>query len=204
MPKIWPVHYALGMAGVAVIRNWMVSDETAEECAEELRLLANRFDEEPSLRFQLDIPDLDVTSGYRLCADTYDDFHNPLIRRRRPRHSRMSRTGDDGRTRRQRTSIRHSSESLRARRGRYADGVDLACCSSSVMKKAAEPFLTPPLDELIRQSQDQPTSCRRPASEASLRPSPRASRLPCIRWSAAMPRPRQHSAARCAPPWSGR
>jgi len=79
MPKIWPVHYALGMAGVAVIRNWMVGDETAEECAEELRLLANRFNEEPSLKFQLDIPDMDVAGGYRLWADTYDDLHNPLI-----------------------------------------------------------------------------------------------------------------------------
>jgi SAM-dependent methyltransferase len=79
MPKIWPVHYALGVAGVAVIRNWMIGDETARACAEELRTLATRFSEDPSLNFQLDIPDMDVESGYRLWADTYDDFHNPLI-----------------------------------------------------------------------------------------------------------------------------
>ena len=79
MPKIWPVHYALGVAGIAVIRNWMNGDETAEECAEELRRLANRFNDDPALKFQLDIPDMDVSSGYRLWADTYDDFHNPLI-----------------------------------------------------------------------------------------------------------------------------
>jgi len=79
MPKIWPVHYALGVAGVAVIRNWMNGDETAEECAAELRSLANRFSEDPSLKFQLDIPNMDVESGYRLWADTYDDLHNPLI-----------------------------------------------------------------------------------------------------------------------------
>jgi ubiquinone/menaquinone biosynthesis C-methylase UbiE len=79
MPKIWPVHYALGIAGIAVIRNWMTGDETAQECAEELRTLANRFEEDPTLRFQLDIPNMDVESGYRLWADTYDDFHNPLI-----------------------------------------------------------------------------------------------------------------------------
>src|SRR5579862_5615019 len=79
MPKIWPVHYALGMAGVAVIRNWMVGDETAEECVEELRVLANRFSQEPSLKFQLDIPNMDVAGGYQLWADTYDDLHNPLI-----------------------------------------------------------------------------------------------------------------------------
>ena len=79
MPKVWPVHYALGVAGIAVIRNWMSGDETAEECAEELRSLANRFHEDPSLRFLLDIPNMDVESGYRLWADTYDDFHNPLI-----------------------------------------------------------------------------------------------------------------------------
>ena len=39
----------------------------------------DRFNEDPSLRFQLDIPDMDVERGYRLWADTYDDFHNPLI-----------------------------------------------------------------------------------------------------------------------------
>jgi ubiquinone/menaquinone biosynthesis C-methylase UbiE len=79
MPKIWPVHYALGIAGIAVIRNWMNGDETAEECARELHSLANRFNDDPSLSFQLDIPDMDVESGYRLWADTYDDFNNPLI-----------------------------------------------------------------------------------------------------------------------------
>lgn len=79
MPKIWPVHYALGMAGIAVIRNWMTGDETAKECAEELRTLANRFDEDQALKFQLEIPNMDAESGYRLWADTYDDLHNPLI-----------------------------------------------------------------------------------------------------------------------------
>jgi ubiquinone/menaquinone biosynthesis C-methylase UbiE len=79
MPKIWPVHYALGMAGVAVIRNWMTGGETAQQCAEELRTLANRLAEDATLKFQLDIPNMDVESGYRLWAETYDDFHNPLI-----------------------------------------------------------------------------------------------------------------------------
>ncbi|HYK65034.1 MAG TPA: methyltransferase domain-containing protein [Patescibacteria group bacterium] len=79
MPKIWPLHYALGLAGVAVIRNWMNGGETAEQCANDLRSLANRFAEDPSLSFQLDIPNMDVESGYQLWADTYDDLHNPLI-----------------------------------------------------------------------------------------------------------------------------
>ena len=79
MPKISPVHYVLGMAGIAVIRNWMTGDETAQECCEDLRILANRFNDDPSLKFQLDIPNMDVESGYRLWADTYDDLHNPLI-----------------------------------------------------------------------------------------------------------------------------
>ncbi len=57
----------------------MSGDETARASAEELRTLANRFSEDPSLSFQLDIPDMDVESGYRLWADTYDDLHNPLI-----------------------------------------------------------------------------------------------------------------------------
>ena len=64
MPKIWPGHYALGVAGIAVIRNWMNGDETAEESADELRSLANRFSEDSSLRFKLDIPDMDMESGY--------------------------------------------------------------------------------------------------------------------------------------------
>jgi ubiquinone/menaquinone biosynthesis C-methylase UbiE len=79
MPKVWPAHYALGVAGIAVIRNWMIGGETARECAEELRTLANRFKEDPSLHFQLDIPDMSVESGYRLWANTYEDLHNPLI-----------------------------------------------------------------------------------------------------------------------------
>jgi len=97
MPKIWPVHYALGMAGVAVIRNWMIGDETAEECTEELRSLANRFSEEPALKFQLDIPDLDVMSGYRLWADTYDDLHNPLIAIEQPIIQKMIESVPPGR-----------------------------------------------------------------------------------------------------------
>jgi ubiquinone/menaquinone biosynthesis C-methylase UbiE len=89
MPKISPVHYALGIAGIAVIRNWMTGDETADECALELRTLANRFAEDPSLKFQLDIPHMDVESGYHLWADTYDDFHNPLISVEEPIIRRM-------------------------------------------------------------------------------------------------------------------
>jgi hypothetical protein len=69
----------LGIAGIALIRNWMNGGETAEECADELRRLVDRFNEDPSLRFQLDIPGMDVESGYRLWADTYDDLRNPLI-----------------------------------------------------------------------------------------------------------------------------
>lgn len=89
MPKIWPVHYVLGMAGIAVIRNWMAGDETAQECAEDLRTLANRFSEDQSLKFQLDIPNMDVETGYRLWADTYDDLHNPLISVEEPIVRRM-------------------------------------------------------------------------------------------------------------------
>jgi ubiquinone/menaquinone biosynthesis C-methylase UbiE len=79
MAKIRPVHYALGMAGIALIRNWMVGGETAQACADELSRLTAAFKDDPSLNFQLDIPDMDVQSGYGLWADTYDDLHNPLI-----------------------------------------------------------------------------------------------------------------------------
>ena len=97
MPKISPVHYALGIAGIAVIRNWMTGDETADECADELRTLANRFAEDPSLKFQLDIPHMDVESGYRLWADTYDDLHNPLISVEEPIIRRMVESIPPGR-----------------------------------------------------------------------------------------------------------
>jgi ubiquinone/menaquinone biosynthesis C-methylase UbiE len=79
MAKVWPVHYALGVAGVALIRNWMAGDDTAKGCADELISLTRRFTEDPSLNFQLDIPDMEVESGYALWADTYDNFPNPLI-----------------------------------------------------------------------------------------------------------------------------
>jgi len=36
----------------------MNGDETAEECAEELRRLADPFSEDPSLKFQIDIPEI--------------------------------------------------------------------------------------------------------------------------------------------------
>jgi hypothetical protein len=96
LPKIWPVHYALGVAGIALIRSWMNGDETSEECARELRHLVDRFNQDPSLRFQLDIPDMDVESGYRLWADTYDDFHNPLNRCRLTDHSPIDRSVSTG------------------------------------------------------------------------------------------------------------
>lgn len=79
MAKVWPVHYALGVAGVALIRNWMAGDDAAKTCADELISLTRRFTEDPSLNFQLDIPDMEVESGYALWADTYDNFANPLI-----------------------------------------------------------------------------------------------------------------------------
>lgn len=79
MAKVWPVHYALGVAGVALIRNWMAGDDAAKARADELISLTRRFTEDPSLNFQLDIPDMEVESGYALWADTYDNFPNPLI-----------------------------------------------------------------------------------------------------------------------------
>jgi SAM-dependent methyltransferase len=79
MKKIWPVHYALGMAGIAVIRNWMAGDETAKACADELLQLTRRFSDDPALGFVLDIPDMEVRSGYGAWAETYDNLPNPLI-----------------------------------------------------------------------------------------------------------------------------
>ncbi|HSR57186.1 MAG TPA: class I SAM-dependent methyltransferase [Candidatus Binataceae bacterium] len=79
MAKVWPVHYALGVAGVALIRNWMAGDDAAKARVDELISLTRRLTEDPSLNFQLDIPDMEVESGYALWADTYDNFPNPLI-----------------------------------------------------------------------------------------------------------------------------
>lgn len=77
MPKLWPVHYVLGVAGVALIRNWMAGGETAKSCADELFRVTKAFQER--LHFEIDIPDMEVRSGYELWAETYDDLHNPLI-----------------------------------------------------------------------------------------------------------------------------
>jgi ubiquinone/menaquinone biosynthesis C-methylase UbiE len=57
----------------------MAGDDTAKARADELISLTRRFTEDPSLNFQLDIPDMEVESGYALWADTYDNFPNPLI-----------------------------------------------------------------------------------------------------------------------------
>ncbi len=79
MSKVWPVHYALGIAGVALIRNWLSGDEAAKKSADELIRLSTSFANDPSLNFQLDIPSMEVASGYQLWADTYDNLPNPLI-----------------------------------------------------------------------------------------------------------------------------
>ena len=84
MAKVWPVHYVLGMAGIGVIRNWLVGDDSAKTAFDQLAALTRRFSEDRSLQFQLDISDLGVTDGYRMWADTYDDLRNPLINIERP------------------------------------------------------------------------------------------------------------------------
>jgi ubiquinone/menaquinone biosynthesis C-methylase UbiE len=79
MKRIFPVHYVLGLAGVALIRNWLAGGEAAKACADELVRLTTAYSADAALRFELDIPDMAAESGYELWADTYDDLHNPLI-----------------------------------------------------------------------------------------------------------------------------
>lgn len=89
MKKILPVHYVLGLAGVALIRNWLAGDETAKTCADELVRVTNAYTAEAALRFELDIPDMAAESGYELWAHTYDDLHNPLIAIEQPAIERL-------------------------------------------------------------------------------------------------------------------
>jgi ubiquinone/menaquinone biosynthesis C-methylase UbiE len=89
MKRIFPVHYVLGLAGVALIRNWLAGGEAAQNCSDELFRLTNAFAEDAALRFELDIPDMEAGSGYELWADTYDDLHNPLIAIEQPEIDRI-------------------------------------------------------------------------------------------------------------------
>ena len=89
MKQIFPVHYVLGLAGVALIRNWLAGGETATACADELVRVANAYAADAALRFELDIPDMAAESGYELWADTYDDLHNPLIAIEQPTIERL-------------------------------------------------------------------------------------------------------------------
>ena len=89
MKKIFPVHYVLGLAGVALIRNWLAGGDAAQACADELLRVTNAYSANAALQFELDIPDMAAESGYELWADTYDDLHNPLIAIEQPAIERL-------------------------------------------------------------------------------------------------------------------
>src|SRR5262245_17586069 len=77
-------HFVLGTEGLALLRTWLVADdETLGRRAGELARPARRPDE-PPMAVRLDVPELDVESGYARWATSYDDAANPLIRVEEP------------------------------------------------------------------------------------------------------------------------
>src|SRR5256885_2193441 len=83
MRKVRLAHYALGLYGVAVIRNWLQGDEVVAAQVRELREFAATLDQNPR-NVEFELHDKDVTSGYAAWSVTYDEPVNPLVRLEQP------------------------------------------------------------------------------------------------------------------------
>jgi SAM-dependent methyltransferase len=70
-------HYILGMAGLALLRNWHSGSPATDAHFERLIGLADAADED-LLQLPLDTPERDVVAGYTVWAETYDG-PNPLV-----------------------------------------------------------------------------------------------------------------------------
>jgi len=84
MPRVRPGAYALGMAGVALVRGWLRGDAAREEeRAEDVaRLLRDVY--EGAAAIEVDIPELEGQPGYGSWAASYDTAPNPLIQIEEP------------------------------------------------------------------------------------------------------------------------
>jgi len=84
MPRVRPGAYALGMAGVALVRGWLGGDAIREEeRAEDVARLLRDVYEGPAA-IEVDIPELEGQPGYAAWAPGYDTVANPLIQIEEP------------------------------------------------------------------------------------------------------------------------
>ena len=71
-------HHVVGVVGLALLRTWQSDQVSAGEFLQEIAGIVTAPGQ-PPLSAELDVPVLDVESGYALWAGTYDDGGNPLI-----------------------------------------------------------------------------------------------------------------------------
>ena len=85
MSRVRFAHWLIGAAGMGTLRSWLGADRAAVDAriADLERLLRIR-DDEPLLKLQLPVPEVDAVTGYASWADTYDVLPNPLIRVEEP------------------------------------------------------------------------------------------------------------------------
>jgi ubiquinone/menaquinone biosynthesis C-methylase UbiE len=79
MPKVRPVHYVLGVAGISLIRNWAANPQVAKSRMTDLASLVQRLGKGGPFDLEMDIAEIEVRAGYREWAATYDSLPNPLI-----------------------------------------------------------------------------------------------------------------------------
>lgn len=76
--------HELGLAGLALLRNWLVGDESvAKSILEEIQKLVGET-KEKSLTVKKEITAYDVHKGYKAWVDTYDSVSNLLIEVEKP------------------------------------------------------------------------------------------------------------------------
>lgn len=78
MPKVNPLHYALGVHGFAVLRYWSSGGAVAERAVNELLAFGSKLSTD-SGSLQRDLVERDVQLGYAEWSATYDQPPNPLI-----------------------------------------------------------------------------------------------------------------------------
>lgn len=78
MPKIRRSVFLLETHGLAVLRGWMRGEEVVGPRVRELLKLAEGLSQHP-LNVEIDLDEMDVSSGYAAWSETYDGPNNPLI-----------------------------------------------------------------------------------------------------------------------------
>jgi hypothetical protein len=83
MRKVRLADYALGLQGVAVIRNWLRGDAMVAVQVRELREFAASLDRNPGI-IEFELHEKDVASGHAAWSVTYDQAVNPLVSLEQP------------------------------------------------------------------------------------------------------------------------